>query len=83
MVHPVADLVRKGKDAERRSLLARAAQILCFAESLASAAGLLAPGLASLVSRAVRGRRDRALYRGSIPEKAWRQAVGLPEIMAM
>ena len=84
MVHPVADLVRKGKDGERRSLLARAAQILCFAESLASAAGLLAPGLASLVSRAVRGRRDRALYRAdSIPEKAWRQAVGLPEIMAM
>jgi len=84
MVHPVADLMRKGKDAERRSVLSRAAKVLCLLESLASAAGLVAPGLASLVSRAVRGRRDRALYRaGSIPEKAWRQAVGLPETMAM
>jgi hypothetical protein len=83
LVHPVVDLARKGKDPERRSLLGRAAQVLCLAESLASAAGLLAPGLASLVSRAVRGRRDRALYHGSLPEKAWRQAVGLPGTMAM
>jgi len=84
LIHPVAELARKGRDAERQGRLVRVARVLCLAETLASAAGLLTPGLASLVGRVVRGRRDHARYHaGSLPEKAWRRAVGLPETMAM
>lgn len=83
-VVPVADLERRAKCGASRSLLERAAKVLCLLESLAHAAGLAAPGLASLVGRAVSGRRSLALLQASpIPERAWRQALGLSETMAM
>lgn len=80
----VADLARKGKDAARRAVLSRAAAVACLLESLAAAAGLGSPGLARLVSRAVRGRRAFAFQRGALlPGDAWRRAVGAWKSMAM
>lgn len=73
----VVDLARKAKDAARRAVLARAAEVVCLAESLAAAVGLASPGLSALVFRAVRGRRALALQQGaSIPADAWRRAAG-------
>jgi hypothetical protein len=82
---PVADPERKAKrDLRRRSTLDRAARVLCLTETLGAAVGLAAPGLSSLLSRIFAGRRRPALgRRESIPAKAWRQAVGAPETMAM
>ncbi len=82
---PVRDAERKaGRDAGRRSLLDRAARVLCLTEALAAAAGLARPGLSSLLSRIFGGRCRPAFCRGeSIPAEAWRQAVGAPETMAM
>lgn len=84
-VLPVADAERKAKrDARRRSILDRAARVLCLTEALAGAVGLAAPGLSSLLSRIFRRGCRPAFHRGeSIPAKAWRQAVGVPETMTM
>jgi len=69
-------------DAAGQAVRERAGDVLCLLESLAAAAGLAPPGLASLLPRAVRGRRALAAYRGgSIPADAWRAAAGLPTTM--
>jgi len=82
---PVADAKRKAKkDPARRTVLDLAARVLCLTEALATAVGLAAPGLSSLLSRIFRGRCRPAFGRGeSIPAEAWRQAVGASETMAM
>ena len=80
----VVDSARKAKDAARRAVLLRAAEVVCLAESLAAASGLAGPGLSALVFRAVRGRRALALQQGaSIPADAWRRAAGVRESMTM
>jgi hypothetical protein len=82
---PVADAKRKAKrDSERRTVLDLAARVLCLTEALATAVGLAAPGLSSLLSRIFWGGCRPAFHRGeSIPAKAWRQAAGVSETMAM
>ena len=81
----VANAGRKAKrDPGRRTVLSRAARVLCLIEALAAAVGLAAPGLSSLLSRIFGGRVRPAFHRGeSIPAEAWRRAVGVPETMAM
>lgn len=74
----------RAEDAARQAVRERAAEVLSLLETLAAAAGLAPPALASLVPRAVRGRRELALYRGpALPADAWRGAAGLPETMPM
>ena len=82
---PVADAKRKAKrDPVRREVLDQAARVLCLTEALAAAVGLASPGLSSLLSRILGGRCRPALDGGGIiPAEAWRQAAGVPEMMAM
>jgi hypothetical protein len=81
----VADAKRKAKrDPGRRTVLDLAARVLCLTEALATAVGLATPGLSSLLSRIFSNRCRPTFHRGeSIPAKAWRQAAGVPEMMAM
>jgi len=81
----VADAKRKAKrDPGRRTVLDLAARVLCLTEALATAVGLARPGLSSLLSRIFSSPCRPTSIRGeAIPAKAWRQAAGVPEMMAM
>jgi len=83
-LEPVRDLLRKARSRARRLVLEEAGKVLCLVEVLATALGLASPGLASLLSRVVAGRRGLTTYRAPrIPAEAWCVAMGVSGSMPM
>lgn len=65
----VANLARKARQAVRRELLPRAAEVLAHFEALGSVMGLEPPGLRGVIEAALRGRSRIATYaHPAIPE---------------
>jgi hypothetical protein len=76
-LEPVRDLARKARGTVQRLVLEKAGQVLCLLEALAGALGCASPGLASLLSRVVAGRRGLTSYREpAVPADAWCAGVG-------
>lgn len=83
-VEPVKDFLRKARSQAGRLVLEEAGKVLGLLEVLASELGLSSPGLASLLSRVIGGRRGLASYRAPfIPADAWCAGVGVSGSMPM
>lgn len=83
-LEPVRGLAKKARSRARRLVLEGAGKVLCLLEALGAALGLDSPGLASLLSRVVGGRRGRTSYRAPIiPADAWCAGVGVSDSMPM
>lgn len=83
-LEPVRGLVKKARSLPRRLLLEEAGKVLCVLEALGRALGLPSPGLASVLSRVVGGRRGLTSYRApSIPADAWCVGWGVAGSMPM
>lgn len=83
-LEPVKNLVRKARDQAGRLVLEEAGKVLSLLEALGAALGLASPGMASLLSRVVAGRRGLTSYEAPIiPADAWCAGVGVPDSMPM
>jgi hypothetical protein len=83
-VEPVKDLLQKARSQAGRLVLEEAGKVLGLLEVLASELGLSSPGLASLLSRVIGGRRGLTSYRVPIiPADAWCTGVGVSGSMPM
>jgi len=83
-LEPVKGLLGKTRSEGMRLVLEGAGKVLCLLEALGAALGRASPGLASLLSRVVGGRRGLTTYRApTIPADAWCAEVGVPDSMPM
>ena len=83
-IEPVKDLLRKARSQARRFMLEEAGKVLGLVEVLAAELEMATPGLASLLSRVVGGRRELTSYRSPIiPADAWCAGVGVERSMPM
>lgn len=83
-LEPVKELAMKASTTAGRTLLERAAQVLCLLEAVAVGVGMAAPGLASVLWRVIGGRRGLSTYASPlIPADAWCAGLGLARSMPM